>query len=140
MIQFVLGPSGSGKTKWLIDQANDDLVHGHGNYVFIDVDDSHIFSLDHGVRLINAKDFHISSTESLYGFLCGIISNDYDIEKIYLDAIYEIIPYDADVYEGLYKALEVIGKEYDVSFFFGLDQEIDALPELLRKNVVVLKA
>ena len=90
MIKFILGKSGSGKTKWLIDQANNDKKTGHGNIVFIDVEDSHIFSLDHQIRLINATDFNINNMDRLFGFLGGIISKDYDIEKIYVDAIYEV--------------------------------------------------
>ncbi len=61
MLNFVLGPSGSGKTKWLIDKANEEVRNGNGNIIFIDTDDSHIFSLDHSVRLTNAKEYGIES-------------------------------------------------------------------------------
>lgn len=93
MIKFVLGPKGSGKTKWLIDGANLDKKEGHGNIVFVDTDDSHIFSLDHSVRLVNANDFGISTPDEFYAFLCGIVSRDFDIEKIYVDGIYEILEF-----------------------------------------------
>ena len=55
MLNFVLGPSGSGKTKWLIDKANEEVRKGNGNIIFIDTDDSHIFSLDHSERIWNSK-------------------------------------------------------------------------------------
>ncbi|NMR96192.1 hypothetical protein HKB01_02725, partial [Vibrio parahaemolyticus] len=51
MVKFILGEQGSGKTKWLIDNANKDMLEGNGNIVFIDVDDEHIFSLNYNVRL-----------------------------------------------------------------------------------------
>ena len=140
MIKFVLGASGSGKTIWLIDQANHDKETGHGNIVFIDVDDSHIFSLDHEVRLINAMDFKINSVSRLFGFLCGIISKDYDIEKIYIDGIYEVIPYEEEEYIKLYKELEDISNEFEVDFYFGLDKKVDTLPELLSQHVEILEA
>ena len=91
MVKFILGAKGTGKTKWLIDNANKDMKEGNGNIIFIDVDDNHIFSLDYNVRLINAMEFNILDIESFYGFLCGIISMDYDIEKIYVDGIYKIM-------------------------------------------------
>ena len=91
MVKFVVGPKGSGKTKWLIDKANDEKQNKNGNIIFIDSDDKHIFSLDHSVRLIDASTFHISSPESLYGFLAGIMSRDFDIETIYVDGIYSIV-------------------------------------------------
>ena len=140
MIKFILGKSGSGKTKWLIDQANNDKKTGHGNIVFIDVEDSHIFSLDHQIRLINATDFNINNMDRLFGFLGGIISKDYDIEKIYVDAIYEVIPYDKASYTELYKLLDAISNGFQVDFFFGLDRKEEELPEILRQHIEILQA
>lgn len=137
MIKFVLGPSGSGKTKWLIDEANKDERERHGNIVFIDTDDSHIFTLDHKVRLINAADFHIDCVNKLYGFLAGIISRDYDIEKIYIDGIYEIIDFsDVKTVEKLASMVEVISKEFEVNFYIGLDKKASDLPGNLGENAV----
>ena len=111
MVKFVLGPSGSGKTIWLIERANKEKREGNGNIVFIDTDDSHIFSLDHNVRLINASVFNVKNSDNLYGFLAGIISRDYDIEKIYIDGIYEIIDFDEENFVELVNNLEKLSKE-----------------------------
>lgn len=138
MIKFVLGPSGSGKTKWLIDEANKDKRSGNGNIVFIDTDDSHIFSLDHGVRLINASEYGINTYERLYGFLSGIISRDYDIEKIYLDGIYQILPFDVEGLKKFIEDIKKIIKEHNVEFFIGMDKKKEDLPENLRENIVEL--
>ena len=55
MIYLVLGEQGVGKTKYLVEQANKEKVKGNNNIVFVDTDDSQINTLDHKVRLINAK-------------------------------------------------------------------------------------
>lgn len=138
MVTIVLGPSGSGKTRWLIEQANKEKQQGNGNIVFIDSDDGHIFSLDHKVRLINAKDFSIDTEERLYGFLSGIISRDYDIEKIYVDGIYEIIDFHDEPFEDLIKNLNELGDKYNVEVLMGMDKELDELPEACRESVVEL--
>lgn len=138
MVKFVLGPSGSGKTIWLIERANKEKREGNGNIVFIDTDDSHIFSLDHNVRLINASVFNVKNSDNLYGFLAGIISRDYDIEKIYIDGIYEIIDFDEENFVELVNNLEKLSKEHDVEFLMGLDVTLDKLPENLRENAEVL--
>lgn len=138
MIKFVLGPSGSGKTKWLIDGANKDKKEGNGNIVFIDTDDSHIFSLDHAVRLINASDFNIDDSKQLYGFLAGIISRDYDIEKIYIDGIYDIITFNLDSFVTLVDKLEFLSEKYSVQFFMGMDKAISDLPENFQDKAVEL--
>lgn len=139
MIKFVLGPKGSGKTKWLIDGANKDKQEGHGNIVFIDTDDSHIFTLDHSVRLVNAIDFNIKDSRDLYGFICGIISKDYDIEKIYLDGIYEIIDFELKDFELLVERLSDICERFSVEILMGMNKAIREMPEPLRDQCVELK-
>ncbi len=130
MINLVLGPSGSGKTKWLIEQANAEKERGNGNIVFIDTDDSHIFTLDYAVRLINANKFGIKNTQMLYGFLAGIVSRDYDIEKVYIDGIYEIINFNEDTFVALIENLKFLADEYNVEFYMGLDKCQDELPKV----------
>jgi len=130
MINLVLGPSGSGKTKWLIEQANAEKERGNGNIVFIDTDDSHIFTLDYAVRLINANKFGIKNTQMLYGFLAGIVSRDYDVEKIYIDGIYEIINFNEDTFVALIENLKFLADEYNVEFYMGLDKCQDELPKV----------
>ncbi|NLX61972.1 MAG: hypothetical protein GXZ06_05575 [Tissierellia bacterium] len=134
MVHFVLGPKGSGKTKWLIDNANEDVRRGNEHIVFVDVDDNHIFSLDRSVRLINAMEFHIDNIEALYGFLCGIIASNYDIEKIYIDGIYKILPLKGEEVEKLSEKLNIIGSEFNTQFYMGLDLELHEIPEKLQDN------
>ena len=134
MVKFVLGPSGSGKTMWLIERANKQRRSGNGNIVFIDTDDSHIFSLDHSVRLINAADFMVETSENLFGFLAGIISRDYDIETVYIDGIYDIIDFNEEDFVKLVEKLEELSVKHNVDFLMGLDISINEMPENLREN------
>lgn len=138
MVNLILGKSGSGKTKHLIDNANEEKSRGNGNIVFIATDDSHIFSLDYAVRLINAKNFNIENVDNLYGFIAGIVSRDYDIEKIYLDGIYEIIDLDNDNLKELIDKFNRLCKESEVEIFIGLDLEEDKLPKDIEVETKVL--
>lgn len=138
MITLILGKSGSGKTKHLIENANNEKARGNGNIVFIDTDDSHIFTLDYAVRLINAKNFHIDNVESLYGFISGIVSRDYDIEKIYLDGIYEIIDFTDEGLRTLVEKLNVLIKDNNIEILMGLDKHEEELPEGLEVEIKVL--
>lgn len=139
MVKLILGPKGSGKTKWLIDGANKDKANGNGNIVFIDTDDSHIFTLDHGVRLVNARKFEIGCESCFYGFLTGIIARDFDIEKIYIDGIYEVLDFKDDSLEKLLDKLEKIGNEYNVEFLIGLNKLTNEIPEKYRSNSIELE-
>ena len=139
MVNFILGPKGSGKTKWLIDRANEDINDGNGNIVFVDVDDNHIFSLNYSVRLINAMEFNIRNIESLYGFLCGIIGKDYDVEKIYVDSIYKVISLETEDLERLSKDLNLISEKFGTEFFINVEQSLEEMPEELRVNCIELE-
>ncbi len=138
MVHFVLGPKGSGKTKWLIDNANEDIRRGNGNIVFIDVDDNHIFSLNYSVRLINAMEFNINSIEAFYGFLCGIIGRDYDVEKMYIDGIYKVLCLGKEELEKIKELLTFLGEKFNTKFYIGLDLSLDEVPEELRENCMEL--
>ncbi len=138
MVNFICGSKGSGKTKQLINMANKDIEEGNGNIVFVDVDDEHIFSLDYSVRLINAVDFDIESIESFYGFLCGIISMDYDLEKIYVDGIYKIMDINDEQLEKLTKALKKISEKFNTKFYIGLDYVVEEVPESIKEDTIKL--
>jgi hypothetical protein len=140
MVKFILGRKGAGKTKWLIDNANKDMKEGNGNIAFVDVDDDHIFSLNYNVRLINAMEFNILNVESFYGFLCGLLSMDYDLEKIYVDSIYKVINLDLEELMYLSDTLEKICKKYNVEFYINVDYTMDKIPESLREYCFEIEA
>ncbi|MBU5437378.1 hypothetical protein KQI42_05115 [Tissierella sp. MSJ-40] len=139
MVKFILGTKGSGKTKWLIDNANKDMKEGNGNIAFIDVDDNHIFSLDYSVRLINAMEFNILNVESFYGFLCGVIGMDYDIEKVYVDGIYKIIDLKIEDLEKLLKDLTTISEKFNTDFYINVEYTMEQVPEDLREHCLELE-
>lgn len=139
MVTLVLGKSGSGKTSWLIEKANQEKKSGNGNIAFIDTDNSHIYSLDHGVRLINAKDYNIKNTDQFYGFLAGIISRDYDLEKIYVDGIYDILDVHFHLPEML-KALNDLSVAQNVDVAVGLDITGDEIPQSADVEIIELNA
>ncbi|NLV87804.1 MAG: hypothetical protein GX021_00350 [Tissierellia bacterium] len=139
MVKFILGEKGSGKTKWLIDSANRDMKEGNGNIAFIDVDHNHIFTLSHSVRLINAMEFNILNIESFYGFLCGIIGMDYDLEKIYVDSIYKVIDLSFDNLEKLLKDLTEISEKFGTDFYINVDYTMDDMPEELKEHCIEIE-
>ncbi|HZH93112.1 MAG TPA: hypothetical protein VFD79_03340 [Tissierellaceae bacterium] len=132
MVKFILGEKGSGKTKWLIDNANKDMAEGNGNIAFVDVDDNHIFSLNYNVRLINAMEFNVLNVRSFYGFLCGIMAMDYDLEKIYVDGIYKVMKVEFNDMVYLIDSLKRISEKYEVEFYINIDYTMAEVPENLR--------
>ena len=139
MVKFILGAKGSGKTKWLIDNANKDMKEGNGNIAFIDVDDEHIFTLDYNVRLINAMEFNILNVESFYGFLCGIMGMDYDLEKIYVDGIYKAMNLEIKDLEYLLMSLDKLSDKYNTDFYINVDYQLKDMPDSLKEHCMELQ-
>ena len=133
MVKFITGEKGSGKTKWLIDRANEEFGSGNGNIAFLDVDDDHIFSLDYNIRLINVSEYGLEHLDSLYGFICGMLSMDYDLEQIYIDSYYKLVPMDDDEdLVRLYNDIEKVAQERNVSIYINIDRTMDEMPEELK--------
>ena len=135
MVKLILGAKGAGKTKWLINGANDDIKSGNGNITFLDVEDEHIFSLDTNVRLINLSDYSINTIEKFYGFLLGMLSMDFDLEKIYIDSVYKIIDIKKEDLKCLVKNLEEISEKHDVDILINVDYLAEDVDSDLRSYV-----
>lgn len=90
MIKLLVGKPGEGKTKEMIAKANAALTQSKGNIIFIGESNESIIEIHHDIRYINISEFPISSSDELIAFLHGMISNNYDIEKIYLDGIFNL--------------------------------------------------
>ena len=134
MIKYILGAKGAGKTRWLIDNANEDMKNGNGNIAFVEVDDDHIFSLDYNVRLINADNFRLNDKESFYGFICGLLAMDYDLEKIYIDGIYKVIHLRIEDLEFLKNKLEKVEDLKDKEMYINVDYLLEDMPESLKDS------
>ena len=139
MVKLILGAKGAGKTKWLINGANDDIRSGNGNITFLDVEDEHIFSLDTNVRLINLSDYSINTIEKFYGFLLGMLSMDFDLEKIYIDSVYKIIDIKKEDLKCLVKNLEEISEKHDVDILINVDYLAEDVDSDLRSYVEEVK-
>lgn len=91
MIELIYATKGSGKTKRLIDLANAELATTKGDIVFIDDDKRYMYEVKPQIRFVDTTDYGIDSCDALYGLLCGMVAQNFDIEAIYIDAFLKII-------------------------------------------------
>lgn len=137
MIQIIAGKKGKGKTKQLLNKVNTEIKSVHGNIVYLDKSSKHMYELNNRVRLIDTSEFPINNCEEFVGFLYGIISQDNDLEQMYLDSFLKISNLEnADIEETLEK-LEVIGNKYGVTFILSISVDEDELPECVKSKVIV---
>ncbi|GFR36026.1 twitching motility protein PilT [Thermobrachium celere] len=91
MVHVLTGDKGAGKTKKLISMANELVQDAKGHIVYLSNSSEGMYQLNSKIRLVNISEFPISSYDSFIGFLYGMISEDYDIETIFIDNLNAII-------------------------------------------------
>ncbi len=128
MVKIIAGPKGSRKTIRMINMANDDAKSLNGHVVFIDKSKRHILDLNHDLRFMNMQEFPVKTADEFFGFLCGMISNDYDIEKVYIDGLLKIAGIREDDLTKFVPRLDELAKQYKFNVVFTLSGEKAALP------------
>ena len=137
MIQIIAGEKGKGKTKYLLEKVNESVKSATGNIVYLDKSQKHMYELSNKVRLINVADYVISNCDELLGFLCGIISQDHDLEEMYLDSFLTIAKMDdSDLVHAIEK-LETISEKFHVDFVLSISRNESDLPECTKGKVIV---
>jgi len=137
MVELIVGKEGKGKTKQLLERVNEEIKTASGNIVFLDRNDKHMFELNNKVRLVNVADYEFSNSSEFIGFVCGILSQDHDIEKIYIDAILKVAKLEKDGLTAVVKRLDTIGKKFNVKFTASVTLDSSELDDEIRSNIVV---
>ena len=138
MIEIICGEKGKGKTKELLDKVNSAVGTQSGNIVYLDKSQKHMYELNNKIRLINVMDFPIDNCDEFWGFICGIVSQDHDLDEMYLDSFLTIASIDDE--NGITKAIEkldVISEKFKVKFVLSVSRDINRLPECAKAKVII---
>ena len=136
MIQLIIGENGKGKTKVLLDRANTEIKTANGNIVYLDKSAQHMYELNNKIRLIDVTSFPITNSDEFIGFICGIISQDHDLEQMYLDSFLKIAVLEGKDVTAALDKLEKIGKEYNVNFVISISLTKEQLPESMKESII----
>lgn len=99
MINVIIGEKGTGKTAKLIEAVHSAEQAATGSVVFINKGKRHVLDLSHKVRLVDTEEYGLASYDEFYGFICGILSQNYDIAHIFIDSITKIVNDDMVAFE-----------------------------------------
>ena len=112
MVELIVGKKGKGKTKVLLDKVNSAVKEANGSIVYLDKSTKHMYELNNKVSLIDVSGVPIKKADEFVGFICGIISQDHDLEEMYLDSFLTIafIESDEDILKAIEK-LEIISEK-----------------------------
>ena len=91
MIHVIMGLKGSGKTKKMIDSIHDAVANASGDVVCIEYGKKLTYDVNYRVRLVDSKEYAISNSDMLKGFLSGLHAGNFDITHVYIDNLYKTI-------------------------------------------------
>ena len=138
MIRVILGDKGSGKTKRLIDITNDALKTEHGNILFIDDDKRYMYDLRHEIRFVDASEYPAAykcGAMEFLAFVCGMLSADYDLSLIAVDAFKKLVktPLDDIEMEKFFENLKLVSDAHHCKFVLSISSPEDEVPEYIRQ-------
>lgn len=140
MVQLIVGRKGKGKTKHLLDKVNTEVKNIAGNVVYLDKSTKHMFELNNKIRLINVSDYMVTSSDEFVGFICGIISQDHDLQQMYFDSFLKIACMEdgaADNLNAVIGKLEAVSTRFNVDFVLSISLDEHELSEELKSKIIV---
>ncbi|MGI6634313.1 MAG: ATP-binding protein [Christensenellales bacterium] len=133
MIQVIHGKKGTGKTKRIIDMANEAIKDHKGDIVFVDDDNRYMFDLRHEVRFVNAGEYGMISPEMFFGFLCGMLAQNFDVGQVYVDAFLRLVNAKPEETEWFFQQLEALGDKHNILFVLSVSCDDSEAPDFIRK-------
>ena len=137
MVQLIVGKKGKGKTKHLLDKVNNEVKNLSGNIVYLDKSTKHMYELNNKIRLIDVTEYLVTNSDEFVGFICGIISQDHDLQQMYFDSFLKIACLEEADISSVIEKLDKISDGYGIDFVLSVSLDEGELPEIAKSKIVV---
>lgn len=136
MIQIIHGKKGSGKTKKILDMAVQSVKTATGDIVFVDDDTRYMYDLPHEVRFVNAGEYGVNTPDMCLGFLCGMLTQNFDISVVFIDAFMKLVKVPAEELKPFFDRLKFISEAHHVDFVISASVDDAVAPDFLREYFI----
>ncbi len=136
MVQLIVGKKGKGKTKQLLDKVNSEVKSISGSIVYLDKSTKHMYELNNKVRLIDVSQYMIENSSEFVGFVCGILSQDHDLQQMYFDSFLKIAALKDEELCTVIDKLNKVAQAFNVDFILSVSLDETELPENLKSMVI----
>ena len=136
MVELIVGRKGKGKTKVLLDKVNSAIKVANGNIVYLDKSTKHMYELNNKIRLIDCSVYPLKNADEFIGFICGILSQDHDLEQIYLDSFLTTARLEGKDITPALEQLKSISSAFQVSFIISMSLDKNEIPEAFQDDVI----
>ena len=137
MVELIVGKKGKGKTKVLLDKVNGAVKDASGSIVYLDKSTKHMYELNNKVRLIDVSGFPVKNADEFVGFICGILSQDHDLEQMYFDSFLKIAALEDKDISAVVEKLERMSDFFHVDFILSVSRDESELPESVKDKIIV---
>ena len=138
MVQLLIGHKGSGKTNKMIQLANEDIKTCDGSIIFINKNHRLMYDLKYRIRVVCMEDFeHITNIDEYIGFIYGIISQDHDIELIFIDSILKHADVKLEDLEEFLGRLAAISEIYGPDFVVSISADAEEIGSYVNKYEIL---
>ena len=100
MLKLIIGVKGTGKTKNLINLVNTAVENTQGDVVCIEKGTKLRYDVKHTARLIDVNEYFVSDSQSLYGFIAGVLASNHDVTDLFVDSALKICNNKADEFDA----------------------------------------
>ncbi|NBJ91431.1 twitching motility protein PilT [Parablautia muri] len=139
MVQLIVGNKGKGKTKHLLDQVNAQVQSASGNLVYLDKSTKHMYELNNKIRLIDVSSYLLTDSDEFVGFISGIISQDHDLEQVYVDNFLKIahLEKEGSDIEPVIQKLDKLSDAFNINFYVSISLDDADIPASLKDKIAV---
>ena len=137
MLHLIIGEKGKGKTKVIHEMANKAVLEAKGSIVYLDRNSKHMYDLNNRIRLIDVSRYPVKNSDEFIGFVCGVISQDHDLEQLYLDGFLDCAKLKATEAEDALTQINMIGEQFHIDIFVSFSANPDVLTGVLRERILV---
>jgi len=136
MIKIIMGQKGTGKTKAFVNIVNEAIGDEKGNVVCITKGNRLLYDLKSSVRFVDTSDFDIDCYYTFYGFICGIISRDFDITHIFVDNLSKIVSDDFSKIDKFLDLIFAISKQFNIKFTISISADVETATDAIKKYLI----
>ena len=96
MVRVIMGVKGTGKTKQMIELINAAAKNESGSVVCIEHGSKLTYDIHYQIRLIEAKEYALTSFDMLKGFISGLHAGNYDITQVFVESLTKLVNVSAE--------------------------------------------
>ena len=125
MVRVIMGVKGTGKTKQMIELINTAAKNEDGSVVCIEHGSKLTYDIHYQIRLIEAKDYALTSFDMLKGFISGLHAGNYDITQVFVESLTKLINVEAEdpQVERFLDWLNDFGEKNGIKFTFTISAD-----------------